>query len=236
MKMLRIRNITKHFGGVAAVDDFSYRVERGVILGLIGPNGAGKSTLINLISGLEKSDSGEILFKGENITNKRPYEIAHRGIGRTFQITRVFQGLSVLQNVCVPRLWRAEGLKGIKEEALEVLRFFDLVHMKDEMASNLSGGQQKLLELARISVMDPELLLLDEPFYGIHPKIKKEILDRVVSLNEMGKTFAIISHDVPSIMTICRNIVVMSSGRLIAEGPPEKICSDQSVIEAYLGV
>jgi branched-chain amino acid transport system ATP-binding protein len=108
--------------------------------------------------------------------------------------------------------------------------------MKDEMASNLSGGQQKLLELARISVMDPELLLLDEPFYGIHPKIKKEILDRVVSLNEMGKTFAIISHDVPSIMTICRNIVVMSSGKLIAEGPPEKICSDQSVIEAYLGV
>jgi branched-chain amino acid transport system ATP-binding protein len=234
--MLNINDLTKNFGGVVAVDNVSLEVRKGTILGLIGPNGAGKTTLINLITGMEKADAGQVFFKHKKVTNMKPHEIARLGMGRTFQISRVFRGMSVLENLCVPRLWRYENLDSIEKKADEVLKFFDLAHLKDELAGNLSGGQQKLCEMARISMMDPDLYLLDEPFVGVHIVIKTKILDSIVSLNKMGKTFVIISHDIPDIMNTCDRVVVLSSGTLIADGDPEEVRHNQTVIEAYLGV
>lgn len=236
MSILTIRNLTKRFGGVVAVDDVSFKVREGTILGLIGPNGAGKTTLINLVTGMERPDAGQVFFKDKNVTGMEPHEIGRLGMSRTFQISRVFRGMTVLENLCVPRLWRGESLSSIKKKADEALKFFDLAHLKNELAGNLSGGQQKLCEMARISMMDLNLYLLDEPFVGVHVVIKKKILDSIVSLNKMGKTFIIISHDIPDIMNTCDRVIVLNSGRLIADGRPEEIRDNQPVIEAYLGV
>lgn len=234
--MLEIRNLRKSFGGVVAVNNVSFRIESRTIEGLIGPNGAGKSTITNLISGIEKADAGEILFKGKNITNQKPHETARQGIGRTFQICRLFWGMTVFENLCMSRIWKDEKLCDIKKRVVETLDFYELSHMKDELASSLSGGQQRILEMARATMSDPDLLLLDEPFYGLHPTIQKKITDFMSSLNRTGTTILLVSHDVPTIMALCHNVLVMNSGELIAEGTPEEIQRNESVIEAYLGV
>ncbi len=235
--MLQIKNLTKRFGGVVAVNNFSLNVKEGIILGLIGPNGAGKTTVINLITGMLSADAGEIFLKDKRIDGLKPHDIAQLGIGRTFQVTRVFRWITVLDNVCVARLWQPGNLSALKERAVELLKFFDLVHLKDEIAGNLSGGQQKLLDIARVSMLDPELFLLDEPFFGVHPVLKKKIIDSVkIMSKKMNKTFVIVSHDIPSIMGTCNKITVMNEGKLIAEGAPHVIRDDERVLEAYLGV
>ena len=234
--MLKIKNVTKRFGGVVAVNDVSLNVDKGEILGIIGPNGAGKTTLINLINGFLKPNAGEIYYKEERIDGMMPHEVVRKGIGRTFQITLVFRKLTVLENMLVTTTWRSEKESDSIKKAHELLNFFDLYHMRSELAGNLSGGQQKLLELAVASMLNPELFLLDEPFYGIHSVIKKKIIEDIETMNQaMGKTFAIISHDIPSIMTVCREVMVMNAGELIARGTPEDVRNDSRVIEVYLG-
>lgn len=237
MALLEVRGITKRFGGLVAVENFSFNVEKEEILGLIGPNGAGKTTAFNVVTGFYRPDSGTIRFKGEDITGLKPHEIAQKGIGRTFQITRVFRGITTLQNMLTPYPRVPEKLSDSKDRAVKILEFFDLIHLKNELAGNLSGGQQKLLELARASMFEPELYLLDEPFYGIHPALKNKIIDYIKIANERrGIVFVIVSHDIPSIMGTCEKIVVMSTGKKIAEGSPKGVRNNKGVIEAYLGV
>jgi len=234
--MLKVKNVTKRFGGVVAVNNVSLNIDKREILGIIGPNGAGKTTLINLINGFLKPDAGEIYYKEGRIDGMRPHKVVRRGIGRTFQITLVFRKLTVLENMLVTTTWRREKESDSIKKAHELLKFFDLSHMRNELAGNLSGGQQKLLELATASMLDPELYLLDEPFYGIHSVIKKKIIENIKTMNQvMDKTFAIISHDIPSIMTVCKEVMVMSAGELIAKGIPKDVRNDRRVIEVYLG-
>ncbi len=234
--MLQISNLTKRFGGVIAVNNVSLQVEKGTILGLIGPNGAGKTTVINTITGILKPDSGSIYYKGERIDGLPVHEIVRKGIGRTFQLTELFKNLSVMQSMLVPSTWQVKRNPLPRERAQELLEFFELTQMREEMAKNLSGGQQKLLDLATISMLDPELLLLDEPFFGIHPVLKKKILDKIKIMHEeMGKTFVIVSHDIGTVMYVCKEVVVMNAGEIIATGPPVQIRNSARVVEAYLG-
>lgn len=234
--MLQIRNVTKRFGGIVAVDGLTFSMEDQTILGLIGPNGAGKTTTVNMITGLEKPDQGEIMYKGKRITGIPPHKIAQMGLVRTYQITRVFKDMSALENLFVPVVWQRRKLTSPEARARELLESFNLWHLKDERAGNLSGGQQKVLELLQALMMKPETVVLDEPFYGIHPTLKKKFTDYFRMLNkEAGLSILIISHDVPIIMDICEKVVVMSCGTLIAEGSPSLIRNDQKVIEAYLG-
>jgi branched-chain amino acid transport system ATP-binding protein len=238
MAMLEVRNVSKRFGGVLAVNRVSLSVERQEIVGIIGPNGSGKTTLLNLINRILQADSGEIFFNGEAIHRISPHEIANKGIGRTFQVTKIFRGLTVLENLLIPGLAslqnksRAQAL----EKALNLLEFTDLLHLKDEPAGNLSGGQQKLLEFARALMLDPMLVLLDEPFAGLHPKIMAQIKDLIGKLREKGKTFVVVSHDIQSIFEISDRLAVLNEGKKIAEGPPEEIRENAEVIRAYLGV
>ncbi len=234
--MLEVTNLTKRFGGVIAVNNLSMRVEKGTVLGLIGPNGAGKTTLVNTITGIFKPDSGTIYYKGERIDGLPVHEITRKGIGRTFQLTELFKNLDVIQNMLVPSTWQTKRNTPPQERAQELLEFFELTQMRDEMAKNLSGGQQKLLDLATISMLDPELLLLDEPFFGIHPVLKKKILDKIKIMHEeMGKTFVIVSHDIGTVMYVCKEVVVMNAGEVIATGTPAEIQNNVRVLEAYLG-
>ncbi|WP_336133781.1 ABC transporter ATP-binding protein [Natronomonas amylolytica] len=249
---LRVQNLEKHFGGITAVDGVSFEVEEGSLTGLIGPNGAGKSTTFNCITGVHEADAGTVLFKGEDITGRKPYEIADRGLVRTFQIARELEEMTVLENLMLaPRgqigekLYRSvtPGLRGdvieqeedLREEVWETLEFFEIDHLAEEYAGNLSGGQRKLLELARALMVDPDVLLLDEPFAGVNPSLEEKLLDRVHALREQGYTFLLVEHDMDLIMENCEHVIVMHQGKLLAEGPPEEIRNNEQVIEAYLG-
>ncbi|MFQ5711332.1 MAG: ABC transporter ATP-binding protein [Candidatus Geothermarchaeales archaeon] len=235
--LLRITNLTKRFGGIVAVDDCTVHIKEKTIVGLIGPNGAGKTTLINLINGLYKPDAGEIRFNDERIDGLGAHEIAHKGIGRSFQLNKVFRRMTTTDNLIVPGLSIYKDRDALRERAMELLKFFLLDKLKDEYAGNLSGGQQKLLDMARALISDPALVLLDEPFHGVHPNLKEKICENIRLMNEdQGKTFIVVSHDIPSIMSICERIVVLNAGILIADGTPDKIRRDEKVMEAYLGV
>jgi branched-chain amino acid transport system ATP-binding protein len=249
--LLRVEGLTKRFGGVRAVDGCSLAVRPGTITGLIGPNGAGKTTLFNLLTGFISPDAGRVLLRGADVTGLPPYEMFRRRVCRTFQIPREFKDLTVLENLMVvpgrqvgERLWtpwlqpgrvrRQE--RALREQALEVLRLLNLEDHRDAPAWTLSGGQKKLLELARTMMADPELLLLDEPGAGVNPTLMKELMRHIRWLaTGRGVTVLLIEHDMDLVMTLCNPIIVMSEGRTLAEGSPDAIRRDQRVLDAYLG-
>lgn len=249
--MLEIKEVDKSFGGLMAVFNCSLKVEQGSITGLIGPNGAGKTTLFNVITGHLKPDRGEILFQGEAIEGLLPHQIFKKKIYRTFQITREFPQMTVLENLMLvsdlqigEKIWntwfRSSSVrrqeKAIQEKALEVLEFVELLDLKDEYAGSLSGGQKKLLELARSMMADPKMVLLDEPGAGVNPTLMKKLVANIRKLCEEKEiTFLLIEHDMNLVMNLCNPVIVMSEGRKLAEGAPKEIKKDERVLEAYLG-
>jgi len=230
--LLRIEDVVKKFGEVSALDHCSFDIEPGSITGLIGPNGAGKTTLFNLITGVLQPDSGHIYLKGEEITGKRPYEIARKGVGRTYQIIRVFPKMTLLENLIV--VGKGKERKMI-ERAMDLLRLVKLDGKKDDYASDLSFGQQKLLSLAQVLMLDAQLILLDEPAAGINPTLQNELMALIHRLNEEGKTFIIIEHDMKVIMGHCEKAIALNYGQKIAEGSCDVIQKDESLLEHYFG-
>ncbi len=243
MSLLEARNVSKAFGGIHALEDCSITVEQGSITGLIGPNGSGKTTLFNVMTGYERVDRGIVQFKGRTITNAAPNAIFQLGIGRTFQLTRIFPRLTVLENMHVA-VQRHGGLKSLlsrwtsldeQKQALDLLDFVGLVALKDEFASDLSYGQKKLLEFASLLVANPGVVLLDEPAGGVNPTMINYISDRIRELNKRDITFLIVEHNMEFVMGLCNTITVLHRGSKIAEGTPEQIRNDTAVLDAYLG-
>jgi branched-chain amino acid transport system ATP-binding protein len=249
---LRVEGLEKRFGGITAVDGASFEVERGSLTGLIGPNGAGKSTTFDLITGVHRPDAGRVEFAGEDVTGLPPHRIARRGLVRTFQIARELGGMTVMENMMLApqdqsgeALWRAvtpglrEGVRReeseLLERAWETLDFFDIEHLAEEEAGGLSGGQRKLLEMARALLTDPDVLLLDEPFAGVNPTLERRLLDQIHTLRERGYTFLLVEHDMDLIMEHCEHVIVMHQGQILTQGDPETVRSNEDVVAAYLG-
>ncbi len=233
---LKIEGLKKHFGGVRAVDGLSFAIQGNELIGLIGPNGSGKTTTIDTINGLLKPTAGTVRFQGERIDHLPPYERAARGLGRTFQVTRVFRRMSVMQNLLVPRLALAKGIRHeVEKRAHEVMEFLTIGHLAAENAENLSGGQQKLLELGRVLMLDPDVIFLDEPFAGVHPELRQQINSYIQEVHQNGKAFVIVSHDMDTIFGLSQRVIVMNEGQKIADGDPQAVRTDEAVIDAYLG-
>ena len=236
MQLLEVNHVYKHFGGIPALDGVSLSVEEGMIHGVIGPNGAGKTTMFNVINGIYGPERGTVLFKGREITGFKPNHIATMGIGRTFQVSRVFNEMSLMDNMIVPIIPRGVSKKEGEKKALELLDIAGLTHLRDQPAVEISGGQKKLLEFIRTMMADPEVVLMDEPFAGVNPALIERLIEITRELNQArGKTFLLISHDIPSIMKLCRNLTVLSAGKSIAEGESGRVRHDPAVIDAYLG-
>ena len=249
--MLKIANLSKRFGGVRAIADCSLEVQKGTITGLIGPNGAGKTTLFNVVTGFHKPNSGRVFFKEKDITGLPPHQIFGRGLFRTFQITREYKEMTVLENLLLipegqigEKLWNAWlRRKAIEtqerqhvERALEILEFLQMDSKKDMPAKYLPGGEKKLLELGRMMMVDLDMVLLDEPTSGVPPVLQKKVMDYIkrVSL-EKGLTLFVVEHDMNVIMNLCDPIIVMTDGTMLTQGRPHEIRSDERVIRAYLG-
>ncbi|MGD2270129.1 MAG: ABC transporter ATP-binding protein [Desulfobacterales bacterium] len=236
MAFLEVAQVHKYFGGIPALHGVSLRVEEGKIHGVIGPNGAGKTTMFNVINGVYTPDEGKVSYKGRDITGIKPNKIAAMGIGRTFQVARVFNEMTLMDNMMVPLIPRGVSRQEGQKKALELLEMSGLIHLRDQFAVEISGGQKKLLEFMRTMMADPEVILLDEPFAGVNPGLIDRLIEITFELNRSrGKTFLLISHDIPSVMKLCKNLTVLSAGTTIAEGESEKIRHDPAVIDAYLG-
>jgi len=235
MALLEIKNVNKNFGGLTAVMDFDFRIERNEIVGLIGPNGAGKTTIFNLLTGVYPADSGDIIFNEKSITKFRTHEICEEGIGRCFQIVKPFGDISVLENVLVGAFCRIDNLHDAKQRSMEVLEFVKLEHKKDALAKNLTIADKKRLEMARALATKPQLLLLDEVMAGLNPKETEDTISLVRKLRENGITLFIIEHVMRVIMTLADRVCIIHHGRKIVEGEPKIVTQDQRVIKAYLG-
>jgi len=230
--ILDVRGVSKRFGGVTAVQHCSLVLEMGKISALVGPNGSGKTTLFNLITGVERLDEGEIYFKGERIDRLPPHKIARRGVGRTFQLIRVFPELTALENLLVVS---RQDWEPSYNRALELLTFVKLDQLRGEFAGNLSYGQQRPLEFARVLMIDPDLILLDEPAAGINRSLLNDLLSAIRDLRAGGKTVLIVEHDMKVVVDLCEKIFVLDHGEKITEGTPEAVLRDERVMEAYFG-
>ncbi|WP_204353683.1 ABC transporter ATP-binding protein [Salinisphaera orenii] len=249
--LLSVNGLVKDFGGLRAIDHCDLSVADGTITGLIGPNGAGKSTLFDLITGFIAPDTGRVHFRGEDITNFPPYRMFRHGLARTFQTPREQASMTALENLmlvpaeqCGERIWNnwltpgrvARDEVRHRDQALEVLEFMDLVHMADQPAGQLSGGQKKLLELARTLMADPKLVLLDEPAAGVNRSLMQRLAETIETLaRDRGITFLLIEHDIDLVMRLCNPVIVMSEGHHLMEGEPTTVRNDPRVLEAYLG-
>lgn len=250
MTLLSVDGLERSFGSLVAVDGVTFGVERGEIVGLIGPNGAGKTTTFNCISSVIPPDAGTVTFDGEDVTGLPPHALARNGLVRTFQRTRELSTMTVEENMLLPapdhpgeRAVHAIGQtqanrqreREAREQAMELLDIFDLETMVDDFAGNLSGGQRKLLELARALMLDPKMLMLDEPFAGVNPSLTNEIVGHLESLNADGLTLLIIEHELETLVELVDRLVVLADGRVLAAGPPDDVVENKEVIDAYLG-
>jgi ABC-type branched-subunit amino acid transport system ATPase component len=240
--LLSTENLARRFGGITAVDNCSVAVEQGTITGLIGPTGSGKPTLFNLIPSVYTPDTGDVYLQGRRITGQPPNQLCHQGLSRTFQITRLFWNLSVMENMIVPV--RHVGIGSLfgpgmhryeEERALHLLQRVGLEHLKDQLARKLSFGQQKLLEFAAVLMSGPDIVLLDEPAGGVNPSMIRFIMNLIRSLNKEGVTFFVVEHNMSMVMELCDHVIVLDQGQKIAEGPPNVIQADPLVLDAYLG-
>lgn len=248
--VLRVDDLQKSFGGLTATDHATFDVERGTITGLIGPNGAGKSTIFNLISGFYEPDGGTVEVNGTDVTGMEPYEVAERGLVRTFQTPRKLEGMTVREAMLVGprnqpgesfvRLFTSPGTVAESEsknlaDAERILADFEIDHLAEQPATDISGGQMKLVELARAMLAEPEVLLLDEPVAGVNPTLAKKLKSQIRRLNDRGTTFLLIEHDMEFVMDLADPIVVLDQGSVLTEGTPHSVRNDQRVIDAYLG-
>ena len=248
--LISVNNLKKSFGGLKAVDVQELSFKEGELTSIIGPNGAGKTTFFDLISGFQNADSGSIFLKDKDISNAQPYKIARMGMVRTFQLTKVFDRMTVMENL----LFSGSNIKNdsflrsfiklnsqklyesnLREKANEIMNDLNIGHMANSYARELSGGQKKLLELARSIINEPEILLLDEPLAGVNPKLAEDILSLITKLSDSGITILMVEHNIEAVMKISERIVVLAEGALIADGIPNEIRTDNNVIEAYLG-
>ena len=248
--VLEVENLRKEFGALVAADDATFDVERGTITGLIGPNGAGKSTIFNLISGFYEPDAGTVRLNGDDVTGTVPYKIANRGLIRTFQTPRKLEGMTVREAMMIGpqrqpgesfhKLFTAPGAVGEQErvnmeDVERILEEFEIDHLARQPATDISGGQMKLVELARAMLAEPEILLLDEPVAGVNPTLANKLADQIRRLHEQGTTFLLIEHDMSFIMSLADPIVVLDQGSVLMEGTPEEVRTDERVADAYLG-
>lgn len=246
--ILQVKDIDKSFGGIKALDDVSLEIKENTIVGLIGPNGSGKTTLINVISGFSPPDCGSIIFEGRDISSSKPHEIARLGLSRTFQITRIFRRMTVLECMLLASKSQDEGLfnlffKGKEisrqerrdiEKARKILELLEIGNLSNEYSATLSGGQQKLLSIGMVQMADPGLVLLDEPVAGVNPTLSNKIFEKIKREKERT-TFVVIEHNIDILMNFCDRIYLMNKGRIVACGTPEEIRCNETVIDVYLG-
>jgi branched-chain amino acid transport system ATP-binding protein len=234
-KILQTTDLTKQFGALTANDEISLSIDRGEIRGIIGPNGSGKTTFFNTVTGFYKPDGGSVHFDGKEVTGWKPYQLARRGLGRTFQIVSPFKNMTVRQNMLAVQTDDGRSREEKRNRAEEIMEFLEIDHIANNEARGMSGGQQKLLELGRVLMLDPELVMLDEPAAGVNPALESRIMDHIHELNRDGTTFVVIEHDMHVMKTLADSVSVFDSGSHITQGNFTDISQDDAVREAYLG-